>query len=157
MSSLWQEFKTFAARGSVIDMAVGIIIGSAFGAIARSLVDDVLMPPLGLLLGNADFADLFWTLSAGDPAGPYPTLADAQAAGAVTLNYGGFVNTIISFILIAFAMFLLIRYINRIQTAPETEEPTAPTTRKCPYCISVVSISATRCPHCTSELETEEA
>jgi large conductance mechanosensitive channel len=157
MSSLWQEFKTFAARGSVIDMAVGIIIGSAFGAIARSLVDDILMPPLGLLLGNADFADLFWTLSAGDPAGPYPTLADAQAAGAVTINYGVFVNTIISFILIAFAMFLIIRYINRLQTEPEAEEATAPTTKECPYCISVVPLEASRCPNCTSQLEAEEA
>ena len=139
-------------RGNVIDMAVGIIIGVAFGTIVKSLVSDIIMPPIGLLLGNVDFANLFAVLREGMVAGPYTALADAQKAGAVTINYGVFVNTIISFVIVAFAVFLLIRQINRLkrEEAPLEE----PTTKDCPYCFSSIPIKATRCPHCTSELDT---
>jgi len=146
-----REFKEFALRGNVIDMAVGIIIGAAFGAIVKSLVADVIMPPIGLLMGGVDFANLFLLLKAGSPAGPYVSLADAQAAGAVTVNYGLFINVIISFVIVAFVMFLLIRGINRLQK--EEESPAEPVTKECPYCFSTIPIEATRCPHCTSELE----
>lgn len=149
---MWKEFKEFAMRGNVVDMAVGIIIGTAFGAIVKSLVTDVLMPPIGLLLGGVDFANLFLTLREGAAAGPYASLADAQAAGAVTVNYGLFINTIISFIIVAFAVFLLIRYLNRLQREEEAP-PAEPTTRDCPFCLSTVPIKATRCPYCTSTLE----
>ncbi|MEA3339957.1 MAG: large conductance mechanosensitive channel protein MscL [Chloroflexota bacterium] len=145
-----KEFKEFALRGNVIDMAVGIVIGAAFGAIVKSLVADVIMPPIGLLMGGVDFANLFLLLKAGSPAGPYVSLADAQAAGAVTINYGLFINVIISFVIVAFVIFLLIRGINRLQK--EEEAPAEPTTKECPYCLSTVPIKATRCPHCTSEL-----
>jgi large conductance mechanosensitive channel len=147
-----KEFKEFAMRGNVIDMAVGIIIGVAFGTIVKSLVSDIIMPPIGLLLGNVDFANLFAVLREGMIAGPYAALADAQKAGAVTINYGVFVNTIISFVIVAFAVFLLIRQINRLkrEEAPLEE----PTTKDCPYCFSSIPIKATRCPHCTSELDT---
>jgi large conductance mechanosensitive channel len=147
-----KEFKEFAMRGNVIDMAVGIIIGAAFGQIITSLVNDVLMPPIGLLLGNVDFSNLFMVLKEGTVAGPYASLADAQAAGAVTVNYGVFVNTIISFIIVAFAVFLLIRSINRLQRQEEAP-PAEPTTKECPHCLSTIPLKATRCPHCTSELE----
>lgn len=151
-----EEFKTFAMRGNVVDMAVGIILGTAFGAIVRSLVDDVIMPPIGLLMGNADFTDMFLVLHQGQPPGPYATLAMAQDAGAVTVNYGTFINTIISFIIVAFAVFILIRNINRLQR--EEEEPAAEvTTRECPYCLSTIPIRASRCPQCTSELEPASA
>ena len=146
-----KEFKEFAMRGNVVDMAVGIIIGAAFGSIVKSLVADVIMPPIGLLLGNVDFSNLFIVLKAGTQAGPYLSLAAAQEAGAVTLNYGVFINTVISFIIIAFAVFMIIRAINRIQR--EEPAPAAePTTKECPFCLSTVPIKATRCPHCTSEL-----
>lgn len=146
-----EEFKKFALRGNVVDMAVGIIIGSAFGTIVKSLVDDVIMPPVGMLLGGVDFADLFILLKAGDPAPPYPSLADAQAAGAVTINYGVFINAVISFLIIAFAVFFLVRTMNRM--AREEEAPPAePTTKECPFCLSTILIKATRCPQCTSEL-----
>jgi large conductance mechanosensitive channel len=145
-----KEFKAFAMRGNVLDLAVGIIIGGAFGTIVKSLVDDVIMPPIGLALGNVDFADLFLLLKAGTKAPPpYATLAEAQAAGAVTVNYGVFVNAIITFLIVAFAVFLLVRAANRLQ--PQ-EAAAAPTTKDCPYCRMPVPISATRCPHCTSEL-----
>ena len=147
-----KEFKEFALRGNVVDMAVGIIIGAAFGTIVKSLVDDVIMPPIGLLLGGIDFANFFALLKAGAPAGPYASLADAQAAGAVTVNYGVFINNIISFLIVAFVMFLLIRGINRLQREEEAE-PAEPTTKECPYCLSIIPIKATRCAHCTSELE----
>ncbi len=147
-----KEFRNFAMRGNVIDMAVGIIIGAAFGTIVKSLVDDIIMPPIGLLLGNVNFADLFILLKAGDPAGPYAVLADAQAAGAVTINYGIFINAIISFLIVAFAMFLLIRSINRLQKEEEAP-PAEPTTKECPFCLSTIAIKATRCAHCTAELE----
>lgn len=147
-----KEFKEFAMRGNVIDMAVGIIIGAAFGAIVTSLVADIIMPPIGLLLGNVDFSNLFLVLREGIRSGPYSSLAEAKAAGAVTFNYGMFVNTIISFIIVAFAIFLLIRSINKLKRQKET--PAAvPTTKECPFCLSVIPIKATRCPYCTSELK----
>ncbi len=132
-------------------MAIGIIIGTAFGAIARSLVDDVIMPPIGLLLGGVDFTNLFILLKPGDPAPPYATLADAQTAGAVTINYGLFINVVISFIIVAFVVFLIVRGINRIRKEEEAP-PTEPTTKECPFCFSEIAIKATRCAHCTSEL-----
>ena len=145
------EFKKFAMRGNVVDMAVGIIIGGAFGTIVKSLVADVIMPPVGLLLGGVDFSDLFITLKEGATAGPYPTLAIAQEAGAVTISYGVFINAVISFLIVAFAVFLLIRGINNMQA--EEEEPAAePTEKECPYCATSIAIKATRCPNCTSEL-----
>ena len=146
-----KEFKEFTLRGNVVDMAVGIIVGAAFGTIVKSLVDDVIMPPIGLLLGGVDFANLFALLKAGSPPGPYVSLADAQAAGAVTINYGVFINAIISFLIVAFVMFLLIRGINRMQKEEETP-PAEPTTKECPYCLSIIPIKASRCAHCTSEL-----
>jgi len=147
-----KEFREFAVKGNVVDMAVGIIIGAAFGTIVQSLVNDVIMPPIGLLLGNVDFSSLFVVLRDGATAGPYATPAIAKAAGAVTLNYGLFINTIISFLIVAFAVFMLIRAINRLkreQPAPAA----APTTKECPFCYSTVPIKAVRCPHCTSELK----
>ncbi len=149
---MFEEFKKFAMRGNVVDMAVGIIIGAAFGTIVKSLVSDVIMPPIGMLLGGVDFSNLFSVLQAGDPAGPYASLADAQAASAVTINYGLFINTIISFLIVAFAVFLVIRAINRMQKQEE-EAPAEPTTKDCPFCQTEIPIKATRCPNCTSQLE----
>ncbi|NIS59700.1 MAG: large conductance mechanosensitive channel protein MscL [Proteobacteria bacterium] len=148
-----KEFKEFAMRGNVIDMAVGIIIGAAFGTIVKSLVSDIIMPPIGLLLGKVDFSNLFMVLREGTVAGPYAALADAQKAGAVTINYGVFVNTIISFLIVAFAVFFLIRQINKLKREAEAP-PEEPTTKDCPYCLSSIPIAATRCAHCTSELGT---
>lgn len=148
---MFKEFKEFAMRGNVVDMAVGIIIGGAFGTIVQSLVADVLMPPIGMLLGGVDFSNFFLTLKEGTAAGPYATLAAAQEAGAVVISYGVFVNAVISFLIVAFAVFLLIRGINRLQREQESPPP-EPTTRECPFCISAIPIQATRCPHCTSEL-----
>jgi large conductance mechanosensitive channel len=146
-----KEFKEFAVKGNVVDMAVGIIIGGAFGTIVKSLVTDVIMPPIGMLLGNVDFSELFMVLKSGGTPGPYVTLADAQAAGAVTINYGIFINSVISFVIVAFAVFLLIRAVNKMKRAEEA--PAAePTTRDCPYCFSSISLQATRCPQCTSEI-----
>lgn len=147
-----REFKEFAMRGNVVDMAVGIIIGGAFGTIVKSLVDDEMMPPIGLLLGGVDFSDMFLTLREGSVAGPYATLANAQAAGAVTLSYGLFINAVISFLIVAFAVFLLIRGINRLKREEEAP-PAAPSEKECPYCFSTIAIRATRCGHCTSVLE----
>lgn len=148
-----KEFKEFVMRGNVVDMAVGIIIGAAFGAIITSLVSDVLMPPIGLLMGNIDFANLFIVLKEGaKAAGPYASLAAAKAAGAVTINYGLFINTIITFLIVAFAVFLLIRNINRLKRQEEAP-PAVPTTKECSHCFSTIPIKATRCPHCTSELK----
>ena len=146
-----KEFREFAMRGNVVDMAVGIIIGGAFGTIVKSLVADVIMPPIGLLLGGVDFSDLFITLKEGAVAGPYATLASAQAAGAVTVSYGLFLNSVISFLIVAFAVFLLIKSINKLQKA-EAAAPAEPTMKDCPFCLSSIAIKATRCPHCTSEL-----
>jgi len=152
-----KEFKEFAMRGSVVDMAVGIVIGAAFGAIVKSFVDDVLMPPIGLLLGNVDFSNLFLTLKEGaKAAGPYVSLATAKAAGAVTLNLGLFINTVISFLIIAFAVFLVIKGLNRLKKE-EVAPPAEPTTKECPFCLSTIPLKATRCPHCTSELGTAPA
>jgi large conductance mechanosensitive channel len=146
-----KEFKEFALRGNVVDMAVGIIIGAAFGTIVKSLVDDVIMPPIGLLLGGLDFANFFILLKAGSPPGPYASLAEAQEAGAVTVNYGVFTNAVVSFLIIAFVVFLIVRSINRMRR--EEEAPSAePTTKECPYCLSTIPIGATRCAYCTSEL-----
>ncbi|MEQ9462601.1 MAG: large conductance mechanosensitive channel protein MscL [Haliea sp.] len=149
--TMLKEFKEFAMRGNVVDMAVGIIIGGAFGTIVKSLVNDVMMPPIGLLLGGVDFSDLFITLKEGAVAGPYATLASAQSAGAVTVSYGLFINAVISFLIVAFAVFLLIRGLNRMKR--EEEAPAAaPTDKECPHCLSRIPIKATRCAHCTSEL-----
>jgi large conductance mechanosensitive channel len=149
-----KEFKEFALRGNVVDMAVGIIIGAAFGVIVTSLVNDIIMPPIGLLLGGVDFADLYILLEEGTPPGPYAALVDAQAAGAVTINYGLFINNVISFIIIAFAVFLLIRSINRMQKEEEAP-PAEPTTQECPYCRSEIPLEAVRCAFCTSDLAAE--
>lgn len=157
--SIVSEFKKFTLRGNLVDMAVGFTVGAAFTTIARSLVDDVIMPPVGLLLGRSDFSDLFWLLRAGETAPPpYATLADAQAAGAVTINYGVFVNAVLAFLLVAIAMFLVIRTINRLERKLEREAgaPEAataePETKKCPYCLTTIAHQATRCPQCTSQL-----
>jgi large conductance mechanosensitive channel len=146
-----REFREFAVKGNVVDMAVGIIIGAAFGGIVKSLVADVIMPPIGLLLGNVDFSNLFIVLKHGAEAATYASLADAQAAGAVTLNYGVFLNTVISFLIVALAVFVLVKNINRLKRQ-EAPAPAAPTTRECPHCFSTISIKATRCPNCTSTL-----
>jgi large conductance mechanosensitive channel len=146
-----KEFREFAMRGNVVDMAVGIIIGGAFGTIVKSLVSDVLMPPVGVLLGGVDFSNFFVVLHAGKAAGPYASLAAAKAAGAVTLNYGTFLNTVISFLIVTFAVFLLIRAINRLRRQQEPP-PAEPTTKDCPYCASSIPIKASRCPQCTSQL-----
>jgi len=152
---MFKEFKEFAMRGNVIDMAVGIVIGAAFGTIVKSLVSDIIMPPIGLLLGKVDFANLFAVLKQGEAAaGPYASLADAQAAGAVTINYGVFINTLISFIVIAFAIFMVIRSMNKLKKKEEAP-PAEPTTKDCPYCFTSIPIKATRCPHCTSKLVAE--
>ena len=149
---MFREFKEFAMRGSVMDMAVGIIIGAAFGAIISSLVADVLMPPIGLLLGRVDFSNLYVLLTAGHAPGPYASLAAAQQAGAVTLNYGAFINRIISFLIIAFSIFLLVRGMNRMKRKAEAPAA-APTTKDCPFCATAIPVAAVRCPNCTSELK----
>ncbi len=144
-----QEFKEFALRGNVIDLAIGVIIGAAFGEIINSLVRDIIMPPIGLLLGDAVFRDLFINLTGGR----YETLAAAEEAGAVTINYGLFINTLVDFLIIAFVLFLIVRQVNRLQREAEEEKPEEPTTKECPYCLSTIPLGATRCPHCTAELE----
>lgn len=142
------EFKEFAVKGNVVDMAVGIIIGAAFGKIVASFVSDILMPPIGKLMGGMDFSNLFISLSDK----PVATLAEAKAAGIATINYGLFLNTVIDFTIVALAIFLLIQQINRLKReAPAA--PAAPTTKDCPFCLSAVPLKATRCPHCTSELK----
>jgi large conductance mechanosensitive channel len=147
-----KEFKEFAIKGNVMDMAVGIIIGAAFGTIVGSLVNDVLMPPIGLLLGSVDFSNLFVVLKQGAGSMPYATLAEAKQAGAVTINYGQFINSIINFLIVAFAIFMMVRWINKLKR--QSEPPAAaPTTKECPYCLSAVALKAVRCPQCTSELK----
>lgn len=150
---MWQEFKEFAFRGNVIDLAIGFIMGAAFSPIAKSLVDDVIMPPVGLLLGDVDFANLFWVLKPGEPAPPYTTLEQAGEAGAVVVAWGSFVNTLVTFAIVAFAVFLLVKAVNRARRADEGAEPDEPTTKTCSYCLSTIPIKAVRCPHCTSRLE----
>jgi large conductance mechanosensitive channel len=143
---MFKEFRDFAMRGNVIDLAVGLVVGAAFGKIVTSFVGDILMPPLGLLLGHVDFSNLFINLSAKH----YDSLAEAKAAGAATLNYGLFINTVLDFLIVAFAVFLLVRQVNRLIHKPAP--PAAPTTKDCPYCATPIPLKATRCPHCTSEL-----
>jgi large conductance mechanosensitive channel len=146
-----KEFKAFIMRGNVLDLAVGIIIGAAFGTIVKSLVDDVIMPPIGLALGNVDFANLFLLLKDGAKAAPpYASLADAKAAGAVTINYGVFINNLVTFIIVAFAVFLVVRTANRLRPP---EAAAAPNTKDCPYCRMPIPAGAVRCPHCTSEFK----
>jgi large conductance mechanosensitive channel len=141
-----KEFRSFIMRGSVLDLAIAVIMGGAFGKIVTSLVNDVLMPPIGLVLGKVNFADLFLNLSGT----PYASLADAQAEGAPTVNYGLFLNTVIDFLIVAFIVFLMVRAVNRLQPP---KPALAPTTKDCPYCCSSIPLKATRCPHCTSELK----
>jgi large conductance mechanosensitive channel len=148
---MFKEFKQFAMRGNVVDMAVGIIIGAAFGTIVKSLVSDVLMPPLGLLLGNVDFSNLFLVIKDGTAPGPFLTLAEAQKAGAVTVNYGLFINTVVSFIIVAFAIFIVVKGMNNLKRKEEAP-PAAPTTKDCPRCFTAIPLKAVRCPNCTSEL-----
>ena len=149
-----KEFRDFAMKGNVMDMAVGIIIGGAFGKIVSSLVNDVIMPPIGMLLGKVDFSNLFINLSGEH----YASLADAKAAGAATVNYGMFLNTVVDFVIVAFAIFLMVKWINKIRTAAEALEkkspatPVVPTTKECPYCLSTIPIKAIRCAHCTADL-----
>jgi len=150
---MFKEFREFALRGNVVDMAVGIIIGAAFGSIVTSLVADIIMPPVGLLLGNVDFSNLFAVLKEGTIPGPYASPAAAKAVGAVTLNYGVFINNIISFLIVAFAVFLLVRSMNKLKKQQEAA-PAAPETRECPFCLSTIPLKAVRCGHCTSELKT---
>jgi large conductance mechanosensitive channel len=142
-----KEFREFALRGNVLDMAIGIIIGAAFGKIITSFVNDILMPPIGLLLRSVDFSNLFLSLSGQ----PYATLEEAQAAGAATINYGLFINTVLDFVIVAFVVFLFVRQVNRMRR--QEEAPPAEPTKECPYCLSAVPLKATRCPNCTSELE----
>jgi len=144
-----KAFKDFALRGNVVDLAIGIVIGGAFSNIVSSFVSDILMPPIGLLLGNTDFSNFFINLSGRR----YDSLAAAEEAGAATINYGVFINTILDFVIIAFALFLIVRQINRLQRQKEEEKPAEPTTKQCPYCMTEIPVEATRCPHCTSHLE----
>jgi large conductance mechanosensitive channel len=149
-----KDFKAFILRGNVVDLAVGIVIGVAFGAIISSLVNDIIMPPIGLALGKIDFSNLLIIIKEGATPGPYASLAAAKEAGAVTINYGLFINTIISFLIIAAVVFfLVIRPIARLHAPKKAAEPAAPTTKDCPYCATAIPIKATRCPNCTSELK----
>jgi len=150
---MFKEFKEFAMKGNVVDMAVGIVIGAAFGSIIKSLVADVIMPPIGLLLGNVDFSNMFLVIKQASVAGTFATVAEAQKAGAVTVNYGMFINTIISFIIVAFAIFIVIKNLNALKREEEAP-PEEPTTKDCPHCYSEIPIKATRCGFCTSELQT---
>jgi large conductance mechanosensitive channel len=153
-TGMLQDFKAFITRGNVIDMAVGIIIGIAFGAVVNSFVKDIIMPPIGLALGDVDFVNLFVVLKEGLIPGPYVSLADAQAAGAVTINYGFFINTVVNLLIIAAVVFFfIVRPVVRMQARKKAEEPAAPTTKECPYCFTPIPIKASRCPNCTSELK----
>jgi large conductance mechanosensitive channel len=149
---MFKEFKEFAVKGNVMDMAVGIIIGAAFGSIVTSFVNDVIMPPVGLLLGNVDFTNLFLVLKEGKIPSPYESLAAAKGAGAVTMNIGVFINTIISFLIVAFAVFLVVKNVNRLKREEEAP-PAVPASKECPYCLSTIPVKAVRCPHCTSEVK----
>ena len=142
---MWKEIKAFIMRGNVIDLAIGVIIGGAFGKIVTSLVNDIIMPPIGLLLGGVDFANLYINLSGGS----YPSLAAAKEAGAATINYGSFINVVLDFIIVAVIIFFVVKGINRLQRKPE---PAPPSTKECPYCFTAIPIKATRCPNCTSQL-----
>ncbi len=142
---MWKEFKQFIMRGNVLDLAIGVIIGAAFGKIVTSLVNDIIMPPIGVLLNKVDFSNLFINLSGTH----YATLAQAKDAGAATINYGLFINALIDFVIVACVIFLIVRQVNRLQARPA---PVVPDTKECPYCLSVIPLKATRCPHCTSEM-----
>ncbi|MCX7857898.1 MAG: large-conductance mechanosensitive channel protein MscL [Deltaproteobacteria bacterium] len=146
-----KEFKEFAMRGNVLDMAVGIILGASFGGIVNSLVNDVIMPPIGYVLGNIDFSNLFLVIKEGNVPGPYISLAQAKASGAVTINYGYFINTIVSFVIVAFSVFILVKGVNKLRRQQEVP-PLVPTTKECIYCFSVIPVKAVRCPNCTSDL-----
>lgn len=146
---MFKEFKEFAVKGSMIDLAVGIIIGAAFSGVVNSLVNDIIMPPIGLLLGKVDFTNLFLTLSGGQ----FLTLTEAQAGGAVTINYGLFVNTLINFLIVAFAVFILVKQVNNFKRKMEKAPAAAPNTKECPYCKSTVHIDAVKCPSCTSDIK----
>ena len=146
---MFKDFKAFVLRGNVLDLAVAVIIGTAFGKVITSLVNDIIMPPLGLLLGRVDFNSLFISLSGV----PYASLPDAQAAGAPTLNYGVFIKALVDFLIVALVIFILVRVVTRAQQARAPKAPPAPTTRECPFCTSTISLKATRCPACTSELK----
>jgi large conductance mechanosensitive channel len=148
---MFKEFREFILRGNVLDLAVGVIIGAAFGGIVTSLVNDVVMPPIGIALGQVDFRDLFVLLKEGTTPGPYASVAAAKAAGAVTLNYGAFINTVINFLIVGFVIFLVVRTANKLHKKPEP--PAAAPTKECPYCLASIPLKATRCPHCTSELK----
>jgi large conductance mechanosensitive channel len=151
---MFQDFKKFVLRGNMIDLAVGIVIGAAFSSIVNSLVNDIIMPPIGLITGRVNFDQLLFVIQQGDPPGPYLTRAAAQDAGAVTINYGQFINALISFVIIALAVFLLIRVINRLYVEKEAEETQAgPVVKECPFCFKEIPNEASRCPFCTSHLE----
>ena len=145
---MFKEFKEFAMKGNVLDMAIGVIIGGAFGKIVSSLLADVLMPPIGLLMGKVDFSSLFFSLNGQ----PYPSLAAAKAAGAPTLNYGVFLSTVLDFVIVAFVVFLVVKQVNRLKRQEPAPAPKAPTTKDCKFCCSVIPIKATKCPQCTSAL-----
>jgi large conductance mechanosensitive channel len=147
-----KEFRDFAMRGNVVDLAVGLILGASFGAIVKSVVDDLLMPPLGLATGGINFADQFLLLKSGDPAGPYPSLEQAKEAGAVTINYGLFLNQVVAFVLVALAVFVLVRAVNRLRRRAEEPPPAESKTKSCAFCAMDIPRAAVRCPHCTSEL-----
>jgi len=147
-----EEFRKFISRGNVIDLAVGVIIGAAFGAVVKSFVNDILMPPVGLLLGGVDFTNIFFVLKQGSPVGPYATLALAQEAGAVTINLGLLVNAVVSFLITSLAIFFFIKAIALTKKKEEAAPPPEPTTKVCPFCATDIPIAATRCPNCTSEL-----
>lgn len=146
---MWKDFKAFIMRGNVMDLAVAVVIGAAFGAVVKSLVDDIIMPPIGLALGHIDFSNLFVLLKEGTTPGPYPTPAQAKAAGAVTLNYGAFINTIIAFLIVALAVFVIVRMVSKLYAKPA---PAAPNTKPCPRCTLPIPLTATRCPNCTSDI-----
>jgi large conductance mechanosensitive channel len=146
---MWKDFKKFIMRGNIIEIAIAFILGSAFGQIVSSLVRDIIMPPIGLLLGRVSFSNLFINLTDEK----FNTLAEAQAAGAPTINYGVFINTVVSFLIIAFVIFIIVRQMTKLLEKPKEEQPKAPSTKTCPYCFTSIPIQATRCPNCTSELE----
>jgi large conductance mechanosensitive channel len=150
--ALWKDFRDFATRGNVVDLAIGIMVGGAFAPIAKSLVDDLIMPPIGMVLGHVDFKNFFWLLAEGKTPGPYASVEAAKTAGAVTVNYGQFGNTVLTFLIIAFAAFMIVRLVNRLRRHDEGAAPAEETTKKCPYCLSTLPIKATRCSACTSQL-----
>ena len=149
---MWQEFKKFAIRGNVLDMAVGIIIGAAFGTIVSSVVNDIIMPPIGLVLGNIDFKNLFVVIKGGTSPGPYSTIEIANQLGAVTINYGRFVNNIVTFLIVSFAVFMLVKLVNKLRGS-ETVLPPPPPTKDCPFCTTKIPVNAIKCPNCTSDLK----